>query len=68
MDISEKLSYSVAEFCARNCISRSFLYALWVAGEGPERMRVGRKTLISTEAATAWRARRTEGTPEKQAA
>lgn len=65
---SEKLSYSVAEFCARNCISRSFLYALWTAGEGPERMRVGRKTLISTEAATAWRARLAEGQRTAKAA
>jgi hypothetical protein len=56
----EKLSYSISEFCARNCISRSLLYELWAAGDGPDRMRVGRRTLISAEAASAWRAQLTE--------
>lgn len=57
---TEKLSFSVSEFCALNCISRAFLYQLWAAGNGPERMRVGRRTLISAEAAAAWRARFSE--------
>jgi predicted DNA-binding transcriptional regulator AlpA len=58
----EKLSYDIPEFCRAHSISRSFLYALWQKGDGPERMRIGNRTLISHEAAERWRARFTETT------
>lgn len=55
-----QLCFTVALFCALHNISKSFLYALWARGEGPERMCVGQKTLISREAAAAWRTARIE--------
>ena len=59
--MSDKDCFSVADFCARNSISRAFLYELWEIGKGPARMRIGRRTLISAEAATEWRRVHTEG-------
>jgi hypothetical protein len=50
--------YTVAEFCSAHRISRSKLYQLWQAGEGPRVIVVGTRKLISTEAAAAWRATR----------
>lgn len=47
--------YSVAQFCAAHHISRSKFYLLIGAGEAPARIRVGRRVLISDEAAQAWR-------------
>jgi hypothetical protein len=50
--------YTVAEFCSAHRISRSKLYQLWLAGEGPRVIVVGTRKLISTEAAAAWRSTR----------
>lgn len=52
---TRRRAYSVHEFCAAFRISRAFLYALWANGSGPAAMRIGRRTLISVEAANAWR-------------
>lgn len=50
--------YTVAEFCAAHGnISRVMLYKLWNEGRGPRRMSVGRRVLITAEAAADWRAR-----------
>lgn len=46
---------SIKDFCARYRISRNCLYNLWSCGEGPAVMRVGRRRLISVEAAAEWR-------------
>jgi hypothetical protein len=62
----EKLAYSVAQFCAQHCISKSFLYSLWAEGKGPERLAVGQKTLITSEAAAAWRAARKESAKDRE--
>jgi hypothetical protein len=51
-------AFSIDEFCARNCISRSGFYNLLAHGIGPRVMRVGSRTLISKEAASDWRAAR----------
>jgi hypothetical protein len=48
-------AYSVNEFCATHRISLAFYYRLKRAGAGPKEMLLGRKRLISTEAAAAWR-------------
>jgi len=48
-------AFSVAEFCQRHGISQSFYFVLQAEGRGPRIMRVGRRTLISREAAAAWR-------------
>ena len=56
--ITERATYTVAEFCEAHRISRAHLYCLWKEGKGPKRMEgVGTKVLISVESARAWRAR-----------
>ena len=49
---------SISQFCADHAICRSTLYELWARGEGPRKMCVGRKILISAEAAADWRRER----------
>jgi predicted DNA-binding transcriptional regulator AlpA len=51
---------SVNEFCNDNGICRATLYVLWERGEGPRKMRVGRKILIRAEDAEDWRRARME--------
>ena len=51
----QKHSFSIGEFCSLHDISRSLFYALREKGEGPRVMKVGRRTLISAEAAAEWR-------------
>jgi hypothetical protein len=46
----ERRYLSVAEFCAANAISRSFLYKLWAGGRGPDRKNVGDRVLIPADA------------------
>jgi predicted DNA-binding transcriptional regulator AlpA len=53
--MSEKLAYSISEFCSLHGISRSTFYNLVKAGRGPRTMRVNGRTLISKEAAEHWR-------------
>jgi predicted DNA-binding transcriptional regulator AlpA len=48
-------TYTVPKFCAAHHISRSYLYELWRDGRGPRRAKLGRRTLITGEAAAAWR-------------
>jgi predicted DNA-binding transcriptional regulator AlpA len=50
-----KKAYTIPEFCDAYSISRSKFYEMRKAGSGPQIMKVGRRTLISVEAATAWR-------------
>lgn len=51
---ANQVAVSVAEFCRAVRISRSFFYRLRREGRGPATFKLGRKTLISTEAATSW--------------
>jgi hypothetical protein len=51
----DRAAYSVNEFAHAHGLSRAHLYNLWRDGIGPKAMRVGRRTLISKEAAAAWR-------------
>jgi predicted DNA-binding transcriptional regulator AlpA len=48
---------SIKEFCADHAISRSFFYKLIQQGLGPRVTKLGARTLVSAEAAAAWRAR-----------
>lgn len=50
-------AFTVNEFCARHTFSRETLYSLWRKGQGPAFMKVGGRTIISKEAAAAWRRR-----------
>jgi len=47
--------YSVPEFCLQHRISRSLFYKLVKEGHGPRLMKAGKRTLITGEAAEAWR-------------
>lgn len=52
----DRACYTVAEFCqAHGRISRATFYELLKSGKGPALMKVGRRTMISAEAAGAWR-------------
>lgn len=51
----QKQSFSIKEFCELHAISRSFFYVLREKGKAPRLMKVGRRTLISAEAAAEWR-------------
>lgn len=46
---------TVAQFCADHNISKSFFYELVRKGHGPRLLKLGRRTLISAEAAADWR-------------
>ena len=48
-------AYTITQFCKFHHISRSMFYKLLQLGEGPRLMAVGRRRLISIEAAADWR-------------
>jgi hypothetical protein len=47
-------AYTVAEFAKAYSLSVAFVYRLWQQGEGPARMKLGSRTLISEAAAVRW--------------
>lgn len=49
---------SIPEFCRRNQISVGMYFKIARDGDGPRIMKVGRRTLISREAAEEWRRER----------
>jgi hypothetical protein len=51
----EQDAFSIPEFCLRNRISSALFFKLAREGRGPRVMHVGRRTLITREAAAAWR-------------
>jgi hypothetical protein len=57
-------AYSVQEFCERHRISRPFFYKLLAQGLGPRVLRLGSRTLVTREAAAAWRAEREAATAQ----
>ena len=52
-----KQTYSVTEFCQEHGISRGLFYQVLREGRGPRIMKVGKRTLVSQEAAEEWRRR-----------
>jgi len=48
---------SVPSFCADNGLSRSLFYRLLKDGRGPRVTKIGRRSLISGQAAAEWRSR-----------
>lgn len=59
---------SVQEFCRAHRISRALFYVLMRNGRAPRLMRIGRRTLISAEAAAAWRRQMEADTSARAAA
>jgi hypothetical protein len=52
-----KPTYTIPTFCAdHGGISKSYFHKLVNEGKGPRLMKIGRRTLISAEAAADWRA------------
>lgn len=53
-----KISFTIPEFCAEHGkISKGFFHKIVNEGRGPRLMKVGRRTLVSAEAAAEWRAK-----------
>lgn len=52
-----KPAHTIAGLCSDHHISRSFFHKLIKEGRGPRLMKIGRRTLISAEAASEWRAK-----------
>lgn len=52
---ASRRAYAVREFCEAYRISRSALYDEWRRGTGPRTIKVGKRTLVSVEAADEWR-------------
>jgi predicted DNA-binding transcriptional regulator AlpA len=57
MDAPTTVANHVNGFCREHGISRAHFYNLLKRGDGPAIMKVGRRTLISAEAAAEWRRR-----------
>jgi predicted DNA-binding transcriptional regulator AlpA len=53
--LADRKALSVNEFCDVHGISRAFFYKLRKLGRGPVEMKIAARTLISIEAAAAWR-------------
>ena len=66
LPLADPLAFSIPEFCRRHGISRAHFYNLFKSGHGPAVMRVGRRTLISAEAAAEWRRRMEQVARDKQ--
>lgn len=56
-----QFAFSVAQFCEGHDITKVLFYKLLKEGRGPRIMKVGTRTLISAEAAAAWRRQMEEG-------
>jgi len=55
--IHEYLVFDIPAFCAAHSISRSYFYEIQKKGNGPRLMKIGKRRLISHEAAAEWRHR-----------
>lgn len=58
-------TFTVPQFCGTHNVSKTHLYALFKAGRGPRTMKVGRRTLISAEAAADWRRAMEQATDQR---
>lgn len=58
-------AFSIPSFCeAHGHMSVAMFFKMQAAGEGPTTMRVGTRTMISAEAAAAWRRKREQATAQ----
>ncbi len=57
-----RTTLSISELCEELGISKSFFYKLQAKGRGPTTLKMGRRTLITREAADAWVANLQENT------
>ena len=54
---SPQAALTIAQFCDAHHISRTHLHNMCKVGKGPRMMKLGRRVLISAEAAADWRRR-----------
>lgn len=54
----EKAVMSITEFCAAHGFSKATYFNLKKAGQGPREIHIGRRVVISHEAAAMWRRER----------
>lgn len=59
---NDRHAFSIEEFCKGHGISRATYFTERRRGHGPREMRVGKRVLISREAAAAWRRERENAT------
>lgn len=50
-------AYTIFDFCQSHGISRAYFYLLLREGRAPKTFKLGRRRLVSREAALAWRQR-----------
>lgn len=60
-DAPLRAAYSIAGFCKAHDLSNGMYFKLRTQGRGPVEMKVGRRVMISMEAAQRWRAAREAG-------
>jgi hypothetical protein len=60
----EPMAYSIRQFCEAHNISVDTYFRAQRAGVGPVTMKVGGRTLISVEAAAAWRREREQASQQ----
>jgi hypothetical protein len=66
--VTERSASTITEFCEAHRISRTRYYELKDEGLAPDEMVIGRRRLISHEAAARWRAAREAKTAAETAA
>ena len=59
--LADRQCLSIPEFCSLHGFSVAYFYILKQRGQAPATMRLGRRVVISREAAAAWRAKHTQG-------
>lgn len=50
----QRVAYSINEAAKLSGLSRAFIYAEWHEGRGPNRVKVGKRTLITDESLRSW--------------
>jgi hypothetical protein len=63
---AELMAYSIGQFCQAHNISVDTYFRMQRQGFGPATMKVGSRTLISVEAAAAWRRAREQAVRVKR--
>ncbi len=57
VDVKDRLAWSIPEFAAMHGLSAESIYRAMRTGDGPKTFRLGRRVLVSREAAEEWRER-----------
>ncbi|HZW20241.1 hypothetical protein [Noviherbaspirillum sp.] len=58
--------FTIRQFCEDHDLSKAFFYKLVRNGLGPKVLKVGRRSMVTTEAAAEWRAAMQERSGKKE--